>query len=368
MKLLIIFLAITTIALFSFNCKKSKPTQQIPISDAQIQVGVLTSGLSHPWELLWGPDNFLWVTERDGKVSRIDPKTGNLTLVANINDVVSRGEGGLLGMALHPDFSTVPEVYVAYNYLKESSYTEKIVKYTYNGTTLSNPIVLLDNIAANTFHNGCRLLISSEKKLFISTGDAGNQPLSQNINSTSGKILRINLDGTIPSDNPVSGNPIWSFGHRNAQGLVFGNGLLYSSEHGPNTDDEFNVIRKGINYGWPDVHGFCDENSEKDFCSKNNVAEPLKAWTPTIAVSGIDFYNSDFIPQWKNSVIMATLKDESLYQLKLNPAGDAVADVTKIISGDFGRLRDVCIAPDGKVYLVTGNGSNDKVIVISKKL
>jgi hypothetical protein len=112
-------------------------------------------------------------------------------------------------------------------------------------------------------------------KLLISTGDAANQSTPQNVNSLNGKVLRLNLDGTIPSDNPIVGNPLWSYGHRNAQGLVLGNGILYSSEHGPANDDEINIIEKGRNYGWPQVQGFCNSGSEQSFCSANNVKEPV---------------------------------------------------------------------------------------------
>lgn len=365
MKLLIILFSVSVFVLSAANCKKSKTQNQV--SEAEIEIKVLTQGLSQPWELIWGPDNFIWMTERDGKVSRVDPATGNATIIADIDEVVSRGEGGLLGMALHPDFSTVPEVFLAFNYLKAGEYTEKVLKYTYNGTVLVNPVILLDNIEASNIHNGSRLLISPDKKLFISTGDAANQPSSQDMNSVNGKILRLNLDGSVPGDNPFAGNAIWSLGHRNAQGLVFANNTLYSSEHGAGSDDEFNIINKGKNYGWPDVEGFCDESDERSFCAQHNVVEPLKAWTPTLAVCGIDFYNNDQIPQWKNSVLMTTLKDNTLYQLKLNTAGDKVEEMKEILRGTYGRLRDVCVAPDGKVYVATGNGNNDKIIVISKK-
>jgi len=270
-------------------------------------------------------------------------------------------------MVLHPAFTANPHVFVVYNYDKAGIYTEKVVRYSYNGTTLINPVIILDNIAAASVHNGSRLVISSDLKLFITTGDAANQPSAQNLGSLSGKILRLNLDGSIPSDNPVAGSLIWSYGHRNPQGLVFVNDKLYSSEHGPDKDDEINMIIKNRNFGWPSVNGFCNESGEQNFCSANNVVEPLISWTPTIAVSGMDYYNSNTIPQWKNSIILTTLKDQTLYQLKLNSAGDKIEDTKKLITNTYGRLRDVCVAPDGKVYVATSNGSNDKIVVIMKK-
>lgn len=349
------------------GCKKSTKSPDLPQPDVTIDIQVLTQNLTHPWEITWGPDNMIWMTERGGKVSRVNPSTGIATAVITIADVKSTGEGGLLGMTLHPSFTANPHVFVVYNYDKAGVYTEKVVRYTFAGGTLSSPIVILDNIPAANIHNGSRLLISSDLKLFITTGDAANQPSAQNLSSVSGKILRVNLDGSIPSDNPIAGSPVWSFGHRNPQGLVFANDKLYSSEHGPEKDDEVNIILKNRNFGWPTVNGLCDETAEQSFCSTNNVAQPISRWTPTIAVAGMDFYNNDAIPQWKNSLIMATLKDASLYQLKLNAVGDIVNDSKKLISGTYGRLRDVCVSPDGKVYVATSNGSNDKIVVLMKK-
>jgi glucose/arabinose dehydrogenase len=353
--------------IFTYSCKKFSPPPVTSLPEIEIDIQVLTQNLNFPWELVWGPDNMLWMTERGGKVSRVNPSNGSLDVLITVPDVKSIGEGGLLGMVLHPDFSTNPYVFLVYNYEKSGIYTEKIVRYTYNGTTLINPIIILDNIPAANFHNGARLLISTDLKLFISTGDATNQQTAQSLNSRSGKILRINLDGTIPSDNPISGNPLWSYGHRNPQGLVFANGKLYSSEHGPDKDDEINVITKNRNYGWPSVNGFCNESAEQSFCNANNVAEPLKSWTPTIAVSGFDFYNNEALSQLKNSLILATLKDQTLYQLKLNLTGDKIEETKELFRGTYGRLRDVCVGADGKIYVATSNGSNDKIIVLKGK-
>ena len=209
------------------------PNNALAPGSVAIKDSVLVQGLNYPWEILWGPDNFIWMTERGGKISRVNPTTGSVKLVYTITEVVSNGEGGLLGMVLHPNFSATPQVFVAYDYNNAGSYREKIVRFTYNGTTLINPVTIIDNIDASSIHNGCRLLITPDLKLFITTGDASDQSYPQNTSSVNGKILRLNLDGSIPADNPVAGNPYWSFGNRNPQGLVFANNIMYSSEHGP---------------------------------------------------------------------------------------------------------------------------------------
>ncbi|MFC4210442.1 PQQ-dependent sugar dehydrogenase [Pedobacter lithocola] len=358
-------LAFLVVLLMCTSCKKNKSdsgdTGTLP--DVELKNRVAVSGLRFPWGMVYGQDNFIWFTERGGKISRLNPTTGQIVPLLTISEVRENGEGGLLGIALNPDFSTNPWVFVAYNY--GSSYKEKIVRYTYTGGTLNNPLTIIDNIGASSTHNGSRLLISGGK-LFISTGDAADTNTPQNINSTSGKILRLNLDGSIPSDNPYPNNPLWSYGHRNPQGLVQVGNKIFSSEHGPDSDDEINVIEKNRNYGWPNIKGLCNENSEQGFCSANNVAVPLISWTPTIAPSGVAYYNSDYIPQFKNSLLLAVLKNTKLMQLKLDDAQTKIDGTKDFFVNTYGRMRDVCISPEGKIYVCTSNGSDDKIIEIYK--
>lgn len=361
------WLFISLVLCASLFCKKSPTTSPVPEPPGAVEIrdSVIAANLNFPWEILWGPDDHIWMTERGGRISRLNPATGALTPLLTISEVVSNGEGGLLGMVLHPAFTVTPHVFVVYNYNNGSNYREKVVRYTYNGSTLTSPSVIIDHIAAASIHNGSRLLIVNDK-LFITTGDASNPPLAQNVSSVNGKILRLNLDGTIPADNPVAGNPYWSLGHRNAQGLVYANNRLYSSEHGPNNDDEINIIEKGRNYGWPDVQGFCG-SGEQSFCTTNNVKEPVTAWTPTIAACGLDYYSSDHIPQWKNSLLLVALKNARLYQLKLDDNFTAITGTTEYFTNTYGRMRDLCISPGGKVYICTSNGGNDKIIEIRRK-
>jgi glucose/arabinose dehydrogenase len=334
----------------NYNC-----TAQILIGETQIDTSSVATGLDTPWEILWGQDNHIWITERTGKISRLNSETGNLQLLHTIADVHEESESGLLGMALHPDFSDTPYVYLVYNYL-DGSIKERVIRYTYNGTGLISPLTLLENIGGAGNHNGSRIIIDENYKLFVTTGDATNTSSAQNLSSLSGKILRMNLDGSIPADNPASDSYLWTWGHRNPQGLVIAsNGEMYSSEHGPNNDDELNLIVKGNNYGWPNVHGFCDLSTEIDFCENNNITEPLQAWTPTLAVAGIDYYNSDSIPEWKQNILMVSLKGERLVSMKLSADGLSIDNSSEWFKEWFGRLRDICIAPDGRVFISTSN-------------
>ncbi len=362
MKCSILFFSIFMLEL---ACHEKEPneTPDTPEQEVALQDKILVQNLRHPWELVWGPDNFIWMTERGGRISRVDPASGQVQPVYTLPDIRSNGEGGLLGMALHPNFSNNPYVYIVYNYQRNGGYKEKVVRFTYNNAILSAPLILIDNIDAAGIHNGSRLLVM-EDKLYITTGDAANRSTAQNTATLNGKVLRLNLDGSIPADNPIANSPVWSWGHRNAQGLVLVGHQLFSSEHGQSTDDEINIIVKGRNYGWPNVEGFCDESDEKSFCTANQVKEPLKTWTPTAAVCGMDYYNAAAIPQWKNSLLVTSLKNSRLYQLKLNDAQTAITSTTEFFTSKYGRLRDVCVAPDGKVYISTSNGNNDKIIVV----
>ncbi|WP_158561246.1 sorbosone dehydrogenase family protein [Emticicia sp. C21] len=326
--------------------------------------------LNFPWEILWGPDNFIWMTERGGKVSRVNPQTGQITSLLTIPDVLVYGEGGLLGMVLHPDFSNNPYVYIVYNYGTTSAPEEKVVRYTYNGATLISPLIILDNILGSRNHNGSRLVITPDLKLFITTGDAENTSLPQDTTSINGKILRINLDGTIPADNPYAGSPVWSIGHRNPQGMVYANSKLYVSSHGASREDEINLIQKRGNYGWVNVEGPCDTPAEITFCNNNNVILPIfSSGGVTWAFCGLDYYNHSAYPAWQNNLLMVSLKNQTFYSFQLSNDGNSiVGQPTLYYNGQFGRLRDIAISPDGKVYICTSNGGNNDQLVEIKPM
>jgi glucose/arabinose dehydrogenase len=344
----IIFYFIAFLSLFTAKA-------QVLLQETTVDTLTVITGLDIPWEIRYGPDNYLWVTERYGRVSRVNPETGAQDVVLDLSATVwQQAESGMLGMAMHPDFDNNPFVYLAYTYNASGNTLERIVRYTYTDGQLIDEMVLLDDINGNTTHNGCRMVITPDNKLLLTTGDAQDQPAAQDIGNLSGKVLRINLDGSIPEDNPFPGSPVYTVGHRNPQGLCYApNGIVYSSEHGPSTDDEFNVIEPGRNYGWPDVHGFCDLPDEIPFCEANNVFEPLAAWTPTVAASDILYYDHPAIPEWEGRMLMTTLKNKRLYVLELDESGMAVLGEDQYFQNFWGRLRDVCMDPDGAIYLAT---------------
>jgi PQQ-dependent dehydrogenase (s-GDH family) len=403
------------------------------------------SGLNSPWEITYGPNDSLWVTENNTYlVKRINIANGASTTLLNLstlrnfapNDGGRWPQGGLMGMALHPNlFSSDPAVrgakpwvYLAYVYDRPTGQTcstdpnssnqcnfhTRIVRYNYNGSTLSGPVVILDNMPGSNDHNSGRLTIGPDLKLYYTIGDMGAGQFNngsrtnnaQNVDVLEGKVLRLNtesdgdagLDAWVPDNNPFyDGTPItprdyvYTMGHRNAQGIVWGsvNGsnILFSSEHGDKTDDEVNILTEGANYGWNRVSGYCDNNyngmtlggyspvNEGNFCSTTITNEPpikslfalnqtqinalssdFLTW-PTVAPSSIDFYSSGKIPGWKNSLLVTCLKAGKVFRLKLNASGTGIVaystglDTTTYFRG-LGRFRDLAISPDGlKIYL-----------------
>jgi len=337
---------------------------------SELQTRQVVGGLQFPWEILWGPDNFIWMTERNGKISRVNPQTGAVQTLITIGDVYAVGESGLLGMVLHPDFVANPYVYVTYTYNTMQGIREKIVRFTYNSgnNALGSSFTLLQDILGNTTHDGSRLVITPDLKLFVTTGDAQDQSSPQNDTHLSGKILRLNLNGTIPADNPNPASFVWSKGHRNPQGLVYANGKLYCSSHGANIEDEINLIEQSGNYGWPNVEGPCNTPSEITFCNANSVIPPIfSSGGSTWAFCGLDYYNNDAYPRWKNNLLMVSLKNQTFYSFQLSTDGTTITGPpTLYFTNQFGRLRDIAISPSGKVYICTGDGGNsDKIVEIT---
>ena len=338
---------------------------QITVGNTTLQVREVIGNLDIPWEIKWGYDGFIWMTERPGIVSRVNVETGEKNVILDIQNTVYSGnnEAGLLGMEFHPEFSTNHILFMTYTFIQGNQIKERLSSFTYNvnSETLENEQILLNNINGYTTHIGSRILALEDLTILISTGDAQDQPASQDVDELTGKILRMDISennfGGIPADNPIPNSYVWSWGHRNAQGLELApNGIIYSSEHGPTTDDELNILVPNRNYGWPYVQGFCDEPTETDFCEQNNIVEPLVNWTPTIAPSDIIWYDHPAIPEFQNTLLMTVLKNKMLVRFEFSEDGQSVTNQTEFFQYEWGRLRDICVSPDGKIYLAT-NGN-----------
>jgi len=345
-------------------CPSGVTAQNLQLDSTLLTASDLATGLQIPWEVKWGADDHLWVTERRGRILRIDPANGNTVTILNHENAVEGGnsEYGMLGLALHPDFINVPVVYVVYCYLS-GGIRERLSSFRWNGSELVNEMILFDEIQGGNIHDGSRLLITTDEKIMMTVGDRGSSALAQNMGSLNGKILRLNLDGSIPDDNPIPGSYIYSYGHRNPQGLGYGPlGQIYSSEHGAQQSDEFNLIEANRNYGWPNVQGACNTTSEMAFCADNNVREPLDEYSPCAAVNDIIYYDHPAIPEWTGKMLMSVmggfaLSDSRLSILSFNEDGTVVTNEDQVLD-NLGRIRDVAINPHtGAVYIATNGPS-----------
>ncbi|MBA4459921.1 MAG: PQQ-dependent sugar dehydrogenase [Nitrosopumilaceae archaeon] len=320
-------------------------------SDLGVKVEVIADNLEVPWSMVWAPDGTIFFTERSGHLRVIQD---GIVLEKPIFSLDVGGvEGGLLGIALDPNYQENHFVYLYYTYNDFLSTQNKVVRYVESNLTLKENKVLIDNIPGGPFHDGGRIQFGPDGKLYITTGDAGNADLAQDKNSVAGKILRINSDGSIPEDNPFSNSPIYSYGHRNPQGIdwdKFGN--LVATEHGPSgwrgvAHDEINLIVPGGNYGWPEIIG--------SQTSEGKISPIFDTGDDTWAPSGSEFYDGDKIPQWTGKYFVATLLGNHLHMIEFDLENNGVLSDKKLFSGEFGRLRDVNTGPDGYLYVLTSN-------------
>jgi len=316
------------------------------------QVETVAENLEVPWGIAFAPDGRIFVTERVGNLRVIENGILNPEPVKILD--VSGFEGGLLGIALDPNFDDNHHIYLYYTYNDFLSTYNKLSRFTESNNQLSDELILLDKIAGGPFHDGGRIKFGPDGLLYITTGEAGIPDRAQDLNSLGGKILRINPDGTIPDDNPFENSAVYSYGHRNPQGLDWDpvTGKLVISEHGPSGErgvahDEINVIEPGKNYGWPKVVG--------DETDPSYTSPILHTGDETWAPSGASFYNSDNIEQWENKYFIATLRGNHLRMLDLDIESNEVISSEALFQGEFGRLRDASVGPDGNLYILTSN-------------
>jgi glucose/arabinose dehydrogenase len=304
----------------------------------QVATSVVATGLEAPWGLVFTPNGEALVTERDSSRLLSVDSSGNVEEIQRLPEN-GTGEGGLLGLALSPNYESDGYVYVYYTTDEDNR-----VARMREG---EDPEPVLTGIPVLTYHNGGRIAFGPDGYLYVGTGDAGDTSTSQNLNSLGGKILRVTPTGDVPSDNPFSGSPIYSYGHRNVQGLAWdGSGRLYASEFGQNRYDEANIIEPGGNYGWPEVEG---EGGNP------NYIDPISTWaTDEASPSGVEILKGGAIPQWEGDFFMAALRGQRLYRLDLDDSG-AVVGQEELLQGEAGRLRHVAQAPDGSLWILTSN-------------
>jgi len=328
---------------------------------AEMNIDVVVDGLNNPWEMVFSPNGDIYFSERDGRIWKIE-SFGEAKVIQTFPKSGSY-EGGTLGLALHPNFEENQMLYVYQTNLELEFFQNKVFSFTVDGDELTDKQTVIDGIPGAPWHDGGRIAFGPDEKLYITTGDAVNPGWSQDLSSLAGKILRINPDGTIPDDNPFDSSPIFSYGHRNPQGIAWSNdGLLVSSEHGPSGEmgyghDEINVIVKGKNYGWPKVVG---DSSDDSF-----VNPIIHSGQTTWAPSGMVYFDSEKIPSLDGKFLVGALRGQHLMVLDIANDGSLVS-AEKMFEGEFGRIRTAQIGPDGVLYLLTANGDNDKIVRISE--
>jgi len=352
----------TSIMLFGLACSHPPPgrgageleTSQLTASTFKVETVI--PNLEVVWSIVWTPDGRMLFTERPGRVRVYENGKLRAEPLFVVPDVEPRGESGLMSLALHPQFASNHLLYLSYAY-NANGQQVRVVRFRETPGGLVDRKVIIESIPAAQFHAGCRLRFGPDGKLYITTGDATDRQLAQQLNSLAGKTLRLNDDGTVPSDNPFVGQPnarpeIWTYGNRNGQGIDFqpGTNLLWETEHGPSGfdgpggGDEVNILERGKNYGWPVIH---------HRATKAGMESPILEYTPACAPGSGMFYRGSMFPQFKGNYFFGCLRGERLIRVATN--GRQVVSQENLLEGKYGRIRDVAEGPDGFIYFSTSN-------------
>ena len=337
-------------------------TRIVKTEKVSFQVETYADGFEIPWGMAFLPDNRMMVTDRIGDLWIVEKDGKDKVKVSGeIPNVRSKGQGGMLDVAVHPDFNTNSYIYLSFSdYSENKSHTSLIRAKLVNNSLVNSQIIFRPEqkfFTKRSLHFGSRIIFDDKGFIFFCIGDRGDRDLAQNLDMPNGKIYRIRDDGTVPIDNPFyytkgAIKSIWSYGHRNPQGLAIhpSTRQLWEAEHGPRGGDEVNIILRGHNYGWPVItYG---KNYSGTIISKlthhEGMDQPVFHWTPSIAVCGIAFYDGNQFPEWKNNLLATSLKYERLHRVELDGM-NMVKD--EIIFEAESRVRDVEVGPDGIIYV-----------------
>lgn len=362
------FVLLAVVGLSVVSCSAADGEVDFPVVPSsknvpQMKVETVVENVEIVWSIVFAPDGRVFFAERPGRVRVIENGKLREKPFFTVSDVEPSGESGLMGMVLHPDFKENHFVYLAYAYqdaMKEQNV--RVVRYRETGETLVEPKTIIEAISASKYHAGTRLRFGPDAKLYITTGDATKQKRAQNLNSINGKTLRLNDDGSIPSDNPFVGQKdvrgeIWSYGHRNAQGMDFQpeTGLMFQTEHGPSIidgvslfkrtgGDEVNIVERGKNYGWDKI---------SHSMTKKGMETPIIEFSPAIAPGSGMFYRGNLFPEFKNNFFFGALKGEMIVRLVLD--GRKIVSRDNLLEKQYGRIREIAEAPDGSIWFSTSN-------------
>jgi aldose sugar dehydrogenase len=338
-----------------------------------VRVEEVVSGLNVPWGIAFLPNGDMLVSERSGQVRLVQNNTLRPQPIATIN-VSDRGEGGLLGIAAHPDFANNRFFYVYFTANANGTPVNRVERWqlSQDATSATRDRTIIDNIPVAQYHNGGRIRFGPDGMLYVGTGDARDPDLSQDVNSLAGKILRVTPDGEVPADNPFAGNPVYILGIRNTQGFDWINeSTLWVSDHGPSGElgrsghDKVSVAQAGDNLGWPTTYR-CE--------SQQGLVTPAIVWRQALPPGGAAIYTGNAIPEWQGSFIVAALRAEQLQRVVIDPQSGQVQQHDVYLQGQHGRLREAVMGPDGELYVTTSNcdgrgscpADGDKILRITR--
>lgn len=373
----VLFIYFTVVLLVTAGNAHAKLFQS---SQQAFEVETVVDGLRNPWGMAFLPDGGVLVTERSGELRMVEDGKLLAAPIAGLPEIREIGQGGLLGIALHPRFDQNRLVYLSYAGEEDNRYGTEVLRGRLEGMTLESVQVIFRALPKSRGgrHFGSRLLFAPDGTLYVSLGDRGASPAqgrrhpSQNLEDHIGTLVRINDDGSVPSDNPFVNREgarpeIYTYGNRNMQGMALHpqTKQVWTHEHGPMGGDEINIMRAGINYGWPVItygKNYGSGSQIGEGTHKQGMEQPVYKWVPSIAPSGMAFYTGNKLAGWTGDLFVGSLKFGLLVRLDVD--GDRVSGEERLLYSEFGRIRDVKQGPDGNLYLLT-DASDGKLLRIN---
>ena len=333
----------------------------------EFKIETVASGLGVPWGMALLPDNILLITQREATLSRLDLMSGDIVSITGFPAIKVKGQGGLFDVAIPPDYKISNWIYFSYNKDVDGQGATTLARAKLKNHKLVDwqDLLITQSTTKTNYHFGGRISFDNNGHLFLSVGERGVRANAQDLNNHAGSILRLNLDGSVPNDNPFVNDDkalseIWSYGHRNPQGLFFNKETqqLWAIEHGPRGGDEINLIEPGKNYGWPVISYGMEYNKNiavGQGTEHEGMEQPIKKYVPSIAPSSLIQYSGNAFPEWQGNLLAGALKLKHLNQVVLNKDNKAIGE-NRLLRSVNGRIRNVIESPEGWLYISTDDG------------